>query len=321
MGKTNPITNFFVKKKDANSEAESSLPSSNVDDQISLPIPIIDPPNVENPTQKTQITEINEVEVNSLERDPGKPTCLRKNLMRGSMSNWFTFWRIYGIVSCPWMFAEKVEKERGTNECDLADAVDQEDIAKLSDAVKELNSMRLMTQLICARYSFLLPFYDPWAACFDRYDMDVTYSYSCRQDDSIILEKEKGQYDGFYIDLRMCHKLRKLEDNNEVKLGTVHDSVKDSIVDEVHRFGRSMLDLGLKPLPLLVDVGISMSQLPGESEDEGIARAMTEMDVFDWVPATKASIGGLEEVAFDGLWSVKECKRCSKTLAVGKLAC
>ncbi|KAI8566955.1 hypothetical protein RHMOL_Rhmol02G0083100 [Rhododendron molle] len=66
----------------------------------------------------------------------------------------------------------------------------------------------------------------------------------------------------------MCHKLRKLEDNNEVKLGTVHtvfnverseflavdklrylmytwlpfgyvpdDSVKDSIVDEVHRFG------------------------------------------------------------------------------------
>ncbi|KAE9452021.1 hypothetical protein C3L33_16074, partial [Rhododendron williamsianum] len=72
MGKTNPITNFFFKKKDANSETESSLPSSNVDDQISLPIPIIDPPNVENPTQKTQITEINEVEVNSLERDPGK---------------------------------------------------------------------------------------------------------------------------------------------------------------------------------------------------------------------------------------------------------
>lgn len=31
---------------------------------------------------------------------------------------------------------------------DLADAVDQEDIAKLSDAVKELNSMRLMTQLV-----------------------------------------------------------------------------------------------------------------------------------------------------------------------------
>ncbi|KAI8549144.1 hypothetical protein RHMOL_Rhmol06G0003900 [Rhododendron molle] len=72
MGKTKPITNFFFKKKDANSEAESSLPSSNVDDQISLPIPIIDPPNVENPTQKTQTTEINEVEVNSLERDLGK---------------------------------------------------------------------------------------------------------------------------------------------------------------------------------------------------------------------------------------------------------
>ncbi|KAI8541081.1 hypothetical protein RHMOL_Rhmol08G0035200 [Rhododendron molle] len=32
---------------------------------------------------------------------------------------------------------------------DLVDAVDQEDIAKLSDAVKELNSMRLMTQLNC----------------------------------------------------------------------------------------------------------------------------------------------------------------------------
>ncbi|KAI8531196.1 hypothetical protein RHMOL_Rhmol11G0118400 [Rhododendron molle] len=72
MRKTNPSTNFFFKKKDANSEAESSLPSSNVDDQISLPIPIINPPNVENPTQKTQITEINEVEVNSLERDLGK---------------------------------------------------------------------------------------------------------------------------------------------------------------------------------------------------------------------------------------------------------
>ncbi|KAG5556147.1 hypothetical protein RHGRI_006689 [Rhododendron griersonianum] len=33
---------------------------------------------------------------------------------------------------------------------DLADVVDQEDIAKLSDAVKELNSMRLMTQLYFA---------------------------------------------------------------------------------------------------------------------------------------------------------------------------
>ncbi|KAG5560327.1 hypothetical protein RHGRI_003578 [Rhododendron griersonianum] len=187
--------------------------------------------------------------------------------------------------------------------------------------------------------------------------MDVRYSYCCRQDDSIIPEKKKGQYDGFFVDLRMCHKLRKLADhggsdadNNEVKLGTVRsvftvnrsefiageklkylmytclllayvpdDSVKDSIVDEVHRFGCSMLELGMKPLPLLVDVGISMSQLPGESEDEGIARATTEMDVWDYAPATKASIGALEEVAFDSLWSVKKCKKCSKTLAVGMI--
>ncbi|XP_058201339.1 uncharacterized protein LOC131316082 [Rhododendron vialii] len=188
--------------------------------------------------------------------------------------------------------------------------------------------------------------------------MDVKYSYCCRQDDSIIPEKRKGKYDGFFVDVRMCHKLRKIAnggsdaDDNEVKLGTVRsiftvnrseflagerlrylmdtwclplayvpdDSVKDSIVDKVHRFGCSMLDLGLKPLPLLVDVGISMLQLPGESVDEGIARVMMKMNVWDCVPATKASIGALEEVAFDGLWSVKECGKCSKTLAVGKLA-
>lgn len=65
-----------------------------------------------------------------------------------------------------------------------------------------------------------------------------------------------------------------------------------------------------------------MLQLPGhESEDEGIARAIEEMNVWDLVPATRESIEALKEVAFDGGWlSVVECWRCSKTLAEGKLA-
>ncbi|KAG5555739.1 hypothetical protein RHGRI_006398 [Rhododendron griersonianum] len=169
-----------------------------------------------------------------------------------------------------------------------------------------------------------------------------------------------GQYDGFLVVLRMCHKLRKLVDHggseadddvNKVKLGIVRcaftvsrgeflaeeklrdliyeslplayvrdDSGKESIVGEAHRFGRSM-DSSLERLPpFLVDVGISMLQLPGDSEDEGIARAIEEMNVWDLVPATRASIEALKEVAFDSRWSVAECRRCSKSLAEGKLA-
>lgn len=98
------------------------------------------------------------------------------------------------------------------------------------------------------------------------------------------------------------------------------DSVKKAIVEEVHRFGCSMeLSLG-QMLPILTDVEISMLQLPGESKDEGIAGALEEMNVYDMVPATRASIAALKEVAFNGVWSVKECRQCSKTLAKGKLA-
>ncbi|KAF7150415.1 hypothetical protein RHSIM_Rhsim02G0035800 [Rhododendron simsii] len=157
--------------------------------------------------------------------------------------------------------------------------------------------------------------------------MDVRYSYCCRHDDSIVPEKKKGQYDGFFVDLRMCHKLRKLADHgdsdahdNEVKLGTVCS---------VFTVNRSEFLAGVKlkylmytclPLAYVPDDSVKDSILPGESEDEGIARAMTEMDVWNYAPATKASIGALEEVAFDGLWPVKECKQRSKILAVGKLA-
>lgn len=40
-------------------------------------------------------------------------TCLRKrfNCKRRSVSDWFTFWWFYWIISCPQMFAEEVEKE------------------------------------------------------------------------------------------------------------------------------------------------------------------------------------------------------------------
>ncbi|KAF7147386.1 hypothetical protein RHSIM_Rhsim03G0027300 [Rhododendron simsii] len=134
------------------------------------------------------------------------------------------------------------------------------------------------------------------------------------------------QYDGFLVVLRMCHKLRKLADHGGSESDGINeayvrdDSVKETIVEEAHRFGRWM-DLSSEGLPLfLVDVGISMLQLPGESEDEGIARAIEEMNVWDLVPATTASIEALKEVAFDSRWSVAECRRCSKSLAEGKLA-
>ncbi|KAE9458357.1 hypothetical protein C3L33_09776, partial [Rhododendron williamsianum] len=111
------------------------------------------------------------------------------------------------------------------------------------------------------------------------------------------------------------------DDDNEGKAG---HSAFCIYLEEVHRFGCSMLDLGLDLLPpLVVDVGISMLQLAGESGDEGIGRAMKEMDVWDVEPATRASIAALKalkEVAFDGSWSIKECQHCSKTLAEGKLA-
>ncbi|KAH7861787.1 hypothetical protein Vadar_030880 [Vaccinium darrowii] len=193
--------------------------------------------------------------------------------------------------------------------------------------------------------------------------MDVRYSYHCRPDDSISRNLDRVKLsNACFLNMRVCHKLRKLaaaggsdaDGNEEVTLGTKRailltswteflardelssrlkfrlrsdyipdDSVKEAIVDEVQRVGRSMLDSEnlKKPLSLLVEVGISMLQKPGESEDEGIARAIKEMDVWDYEPATEASIGRLREVAFEyGKWSNEYCKRCEKTLAYGRLA-
>ncbi|KAH7866925.1 hypothetical protein Vadar_026789 [Vaccinium darrowii] len=200
------------------------------------------------------------------------------------------------------------------------------------------------------------------------YDMDVRYSYHCRPDDNITRTRVKPS-NACFLNMRVCHKLRKLaanggsdaDGNEEVTLGTKRavflmgwseflardelrsglmfrlrsdyipdDNVKESIVDEVQRVGRSLLDLDskpmtdldlIKPMTLLVEVGISMLQKPGESEDEGIARAIKEMNVWDYEPATEASIGRLREVAFEyGKWSDEYCKRCKKTLAYGRLA-
>ncbi|KAF7150514.1 hypothetical protein RHSIM_Rhsim02G0074900 [Rhododendron simsii] len=95
----------------------------------------------------------------------------------------------------------------------------------------------------------------------------------------------------------MCHKLRKLEDNNDVKLGTVRnvfnvDRSEFLAGDELRYLMYTWLPFGYVPDDSVKDSIVD--ELPGESGDEGIARAMTEMDVWDWVPATKASIGALQ---------------------------
>ena len=71
MGKTIPIDTYFKRKNNKNLQTESSLPTSNVDPLI-LPTSNVDPPIVdETRPAKTQRIEINEVDISSLERDPG----------------------------------------------------------------------------------------------------------------------------------------------------------------------------------------------------------------------------------------------------------
>ena len=54
------MMNFFKRKNPQNLEADTSLPTSNVENPIS-----------EDRHTKSQRTEINEVDISSLERDPG----------------------------------------------------------------------------------------------------------------------------------------------------------------------------------------------------------------------------------------------------------
>lgn len=62
------------------------------------------------------------------------------------------------------------------------------------------------------------------------------------------------------------------------------DSVKDSIIDEMFRFARSILDddenAGLEVLPFVVDVEVTILQMPGESEDDAIARAGNKLQAL-----------------------------------------
>jgi len=55
------------------------------------------------------------------------------------------------------------------------------------------------------------------------------------------------------------------------------DGVKDSIIAEMFEFARSMMNdeenAGVEALPLVVDVAVIVVQMPGESEDDAIARA------------------------------------------------
>ena len=71
MGKTITIDTYFKRKNDKNLQTELSLPTSNADTLI-LPISYVDPPIVdETRPVKTQRIELNEVDISSLERDPG----------------------------------------------------------------------------------------------------------------------------------------------------------------------------------------------------------------------------------------------------------
>ena len=71
MGKTIPIETYFKRKNDKSLQTESSLPTSNADTLI-LPTSNVDPSIVDDTRPaKTQRIEINEVDISSLERDPG----------------------------------------------------------------------------------------------------------------------------------------------------------------------------------------------------------------------------------------------------------
>ena len=71
MGKTITIDTYFKRKNYKNLQTESLLPTSNADTLI-LPTSSVDPPIVdETCPAKTQRIEINEVDISSLERDPG----------------------------------------------------------------------------------------------------------------------------------------------------------------------------------------------------------------------------------------------------------
>jgi hypothetical protein len=116
-----------------------------------------------------------------------------------------------------------------------------------------------------------------------------------------------------YVELRLCNKLKKLANGNAggddavVELYSVMrpfcfdhvlffneeetksfvsvflshmslpDGVKDSIIAEMFEFARSMMNdeenAGVEALPLVVDVAVIVVQMPGESEDDAIARA------------------------------------------------
>ncbi|KAH7857891.1 hypothetical protein Vadar_017632 [Vaccinium darrowii] len=75
MGKTIRIDTYFKRRSDKISEAESSLPTCNVDTPI-VPITDVDPPISELLPTKTRRVEIVEIDLSSLERDPG----LRKSI-------------------------------------------------------------------------------------------------------------------------------------------------------------------------------------------------------------------------------------------------
>lgn len=151
--------------------------------------------------------------------------------------------------------------------------------------------------------------------------MDAEYAYHCWEDDSILPEGQVHCYPKpapcMFVELRMCNKLKKLANGDAggddavielvskripfcfnhisfmksekmrpfvsvfLSLLCLPDSVKDSIIDEMFRFARSMLDddenAGLEVLPFVVDVAVTILQMPRESEHDAIARAGNEL--------------------------------------------
>ncbi|KAI8538874.1 hypothetical protein RHMOL_Rhmol09G0137200 [Rhododendron molle] len=64
----------------------------------------------------------------------------------------------------------------------------------------------------------------------------------------------------------------------------VEMSIKDLIIDEMFRFARSMLDddenARLEVLPFVVGVAVTILQMPGQSEDDAIARAGNKLQTL-----------------------------------------
>uniref|UniRef100_A0A5B7BTL4 RING-type E3 ubiquitin transferase n=1 Tax=Davidia involucrata TaxID=16924 RepID=A0A5B7BTL4_DAVIN len=184
----------------------------------------------------------------------------------------------------------------------------------------------------------------------------VGHTFSTWQENEIIPSHLREQYEGFFIEIRVCNTLEQPNNNLSIQnsfrrsfgitrqqfldkedleiLLFAHlynaylpEDIEQAVINQVFNFGSSMMsDAGnadRKVLPIVVDVRIRTLQQPDEdeNEDEAIDRAnreSMEVSAFRPVPATQSSIQALEKMTLlDDSCSLKECAICLEMLSVG----